>query len=287
MTKWLITGAGGQLAADLRDVLRESGDQVDALDRAALDLTDPSAVREAMARLAPDVVLNTAAYTAVDAAEADEERAYQVNAQAPAWLAMATAESGSRLIHVSTDYVFAGNASQPYGENDPAEPRTAYGRTKLAGEQAVLALDPKAYVVRTAWLYGSTGGNFVKTMLRLAREKNTVQVVDDQRGAPTWSRDLARGLVELGRSDAAPGVLHCTNTGEATWFEFARAVFAVAGLDPARVRRTATDLASRPAPRPAYSVLGMSRWDAAGLTAMPHWRDALDRAMPHIQGASA
>jgi dTDP-4-dehydrorhamnose reductase len=287
MSRWLITGAGGQLGSDLQLVLAATGmaDHVDALDRAALDLTDAGAVRSAISDLRPDVVINAAAYTAVDAAETDEDAAYAANAQGPAWLATAALAAKARLIHVSTDYVFAGDATEPYAEDAPTAPMSAYGRTKLAGEQAVLALNPGAYVVRTAWVYGEAGGNFVKTMLRLATERETVSVVDDQVGSPTWSRDLAAGLVDLGRSSAAPGVYHCTNGGQTTWFGLTQAIFAAAGLDPARVLPTTSAAFVRPAPRPSYSVLSGRRWAKAGLAPLPGWQESLIRALPAIQAA--
>ena len=277
--RWLITGAGGQLGTDLQHTLADSGDEVLALRHSELDIADSTAVAKAVADLAPDVVVNAAAYTAVDAAESDEDAAHRVNVIGPATIATALAGRGGRLIQVSTDYVFAGDASVPYEVDDPTGPRSAYGRTKLGGEQAVRGLLPDAsYVVRTAWVYGATGGNFVKTIARLERERDTISVVDDQRGAPTWSADLAVALVELGRSAASPGIYHCTNAGDTTWFGFARAIFDELGADPARVLPTTTDAFPRPAPRPAYSVLSDAARQAAGLSPMPHWHDALRRA---------
>jgi len=282
--RWLIVGAGGQLGADLLRVLAERPDAGDVigLTRAELDITDEAAVAKAVADVAPTVIVNAAAYTAVDAAESDEPAALAVNAYGPGLLAAAAERNEARLVHVSTDYVFAGDGSRaavgPYAEDAPTAPRSAYGRTKRAGEVAVLSASTRAYVVRTAWVYGSTGGNFVKTMSRLERERETISVVDDQRGSPTWSRDLAAGLVALARSDAAGGVYHCTNTGETTWFGFTRAIFEELGADPERVLPTTTDAFPRPAPRPAYSVLGGQRWRAAGLPAMRPWREALHAA---------
>jgi len=276
-TRWLITGAGGQLGTDLRAAL--AGEDVHPLRRADLDIADAAAVAGVIAHVRPDVVVNAAAYTAVDAAESDEDAAYQVNATGPAVLAAALSGTAARLIHVSTDYVFGGDASRPYEVDDSTGPKSAYGRTKLAGEIAVAELLPEAsYVVRTAWVYGATGGNFVKTMARLERSQDTVDVVDDQRGSPTWSADLARALVELGRSAARPGLYHCTNGGDTTWFGLAQAIFEEVGADPGRVRPTTTEAFPRPAPRPAYSVLSDAAWRAAGLTPLPPWRDALRRA---------
>ena len=285
--RWLVTGAHGQLGSDVVRTLGDGdgdrggggGDSVTGLGRDELDITDLRAVDALVARLRPDVVVNAAAYTAVDAAEADEPAAHAVNAAGPAALATALSRHGGRLVHISTDYVFDGEATSPYAVDDPTGPRSAYGRTKLAGEQAVRALLPDTgYVVRTAWVYGAVGANFVKTMVRLEGERDTVSVVDDQRGSPTWSADLARGLVELGRSSVRAGTYHCTNSGDTTWFGLTRAIFAELGADPQRVLPTTTDAFPRPAPRPAYSVLSGQAWLDAGLTPLPDWADALHRA---------
>ena len=289
VTRVLATGAGGQLGADLLRVLAGTQHEVIGLTRAELDVTDPAAVEKAVVDARPDVVLNAAAYTAVDAAEADEATASAVNAGGPANLARACAAHGGRLVHVSTDYVFAGDAQAPYEVDAPTGPRSAYGRTKLAGERAVRVLLPdRSWVVRTAWVYGETGGNFVKTMARLARERDTVAVVDDQHGSPTWSRDLAAGLVALATSadgTVPPGTYHCTNSGSTTWCGLARAVFAELGADPERIRPTGTDAFPRPAPRPAYSVLSDASWRAAGLPPARPWRDALHAAFAEVGAA--
>jgi dTDP-4-dehydrorhamnose reductase len=286
-TAWLVTGARGQLGTDLLEILAgRPEDTVTGLGRAELDLTDEDAVRGAvrtwLAGLGDGVravLLNAAAYTAVDAAETDEATARVVNGDAPGWLAQEMAGRG-RLLHVSTDYVFDGTATEPYPVDAPTAPRSAYGRTKAAGERAVAAAGGDATVVRTAWVYGRHGGNFVRTMVRLERERETLSVVDDQVGSPTWSADLAAGLVELGaRPQAAPPVLHYTNSGAVSWFGLARAVFEEIGADPERVRPTTTEAFPRPAPRPAYSVLDGSAWLAAGLPAPRPWREALTVAM--------
>jgi len=275
----LVTGAGGQLGADLVRVLAGSPHQVVGLTRAELDVTDPAAVEKAVVGAGAEVLLNAAAYAAVDAAETDEAAAAAVNAEAPANLARVCALHDCGLVHVSTDYVFAGEASQPYEVDAPPAPRSAYGRTKLAGEQAVRELLPeRSWVVRTAWVYGATGGNFVKTIARLERQRDTLDVVDDQRGSPTWSRDLAAGLAALAERRPVPGVYHCTNSGETTWYGLARAVFEEVGADPDRVRPTSTGAFPRPAPRPAYSVLSGAAWRAAGLPALRPWREALHAA---------
>ncbi len=281
MTKrWLITGSNGQLGTDLQHVLAATPDDVvRAVDIDVLDITDPRAVSDLVTEFEPDVIINAAAYTAVDAAESNEELAYAVNATGPAVLAKVAGSVGARLVHVSTDYVFRGDGTQPYEIDDVPDPQSVYGRTKLAGEVAVREQLPDAsYVVRTAWVYGATGKNLVKTMARLERERDTVSVVDDQRGSPTWSADLARGLVELVRSDAPAGILHCTGSGDTTWFRFTQAIFEELGADPARVLPITTDEYPLPAPRPAYSVLSDRAWRAAGLAPMPDWRVALHAA---------
>lgn len=284
--RFLVTGAGGQLGSDLLRVLAGTTHEAVGVTRAELDVADPAAVEKLVAELRPDVVLNAAAYTAVDAAEQDEAAAAAVNGDGPAVLAQVCALHGGSVLHVSTDYVFDGTATTPYEVDAPVGPRSAYGRTKLAGERALRELLPeRSWVVRTSWVYGETGANFVRTMARLEGVKDTLDVVDDQRGSPTWSRDLAAGLVALATSTAPPGVYHCTNSGETTWCGLARAVFAELGADPDRVRPTTTEAYPRPAPRPAYSVLSLRSWAAAGLPAPRPWDEALHAAFTEVGGA--
>jgi dTDP-4-dehydrorhamnose reductase len=272
---YLIVGAGGMLGHDLQVAL--AGREVTALGRADLDVTDAAAVAAAVS--GHDVVINAAAYTKVDDAESNEDAAAAVNATGAANLATATAAAGARLVQVSTDYVFDGTATSPYPEDTPLDPVSAYGRTKADGERAVLAANPAgAYIVRTAWLYGEHGPNFAKTMITLAGRLDTVGVVTDQVGQPTWTLDLARQIVALLDSDAPAGIYHGTASGQASWYGFARAVFAGAGLDPERVTKTDSSSFVRPAPRPAYSVLGHDAWAAAGLSPMRDWNAALDEA---------
>jgi dTDP-4-dehydrorhamnose reductase len=286
----LVTGAGGQLSDDLLDAVRGARDVfARGLTIKDLDITDAFAVQDMVAgweRIvrsdSPDhrlVVVNCAAYTAVDAAETDEETAFAVNAAGPALLATACAKVGAGLIHVSTDYVFPGDATEPYDVDDATGPQGAYGRTKLAGELAVREILPDAsWVVRTAWLYGASGKNIIKTMTRLERERETVSFVADQTGSPTWSHDLASGLLALAGSDAPAGIYHATNRGETTWHGLARAVFEEIGADPDRVQPIRTQDYPLPAPRPAYSVLSPRAWDAAGLPPFRGWREALAEA---------
>lgn len=284
MTRWLITGAGGQLGRDLLAAL--AGQDVTGLTRADLDLTDQTAVRRSVADWVAagedGVIVNAAAYTAVDAAESDEELATVVNGYAPGWISAAAA-GRARLIQVSTDYVFDGSSPTPYRPDDPPAPATAYGRSKLAGERSVLAGPTPAWVIRTAWVFSTHGKNFVDTMLRLEAERETVEVVADQHGSPTWSAHLAAGLLDLAGSTVAPGTYHATGGGQTTWYGLACAVFAAAGADPERVRPTTTDRVPRLAPRPAYSVLSDESWRAAGLPALPAWEDAVRAAVVAIR----
>lgn len=289
----LVTGAAGQLGADLCRLLEVRMADPDSavhayagLGRVELDIADPARVRAVIRDQARPakvqgglVVINAAAWTDVDAAEADESAAYAINAAGPAHLAAACAEVDAILVQVSTDYVFAGTANKPYETDDETGPAGAYGRTKLAGEEAVRALLPtSSYVVRTAWVYGQTGRNFVKTISRLARERGAVSVVDDQAGSPTWSADLAAGLLDLAAAQPPPGVYHCTNAGETTWFDFARVIMAEVGLDPQVVSPTTTAAFPRPAARPAYSVLSARSWLDVGLPPLRSWREALRAA---------
>ena len=277
--RWAVVGAGGMLAADVIPLL--GGRDVRTFTRQQLDICDPAAVRTALAEV--DVVVNCAAYTAVDDAETHEDEALAINAQGAGNLAATCAAAGAKLVHLSTDYVFAGDAADPYSESSPRDPKTAYGRTKAAGEIAVQAvLAESSWIIRTAWLYGSHGPNFVSTMKRLESERDTIDVVDDQRGQPTWTKDLAERIVQTVDRDLPPGIYHATNSGSASWYELARAVFELLGADPARVRPTTTDMFPRPAQRPAFSVLGHDGWIAAGMPPMRPWQEALVAAAPEL-----
>jgi dTDP-4-dehydrorhamnose reductase len=274
--RYLITGAAGMLGVDLQAALADR--EVTALGRADLDVTDAAAVRDAVG--GHDIIINAAAYTKVDDAETHEDAAFSVNAVGVEHLAVAAREAGARLVTFSTDYVFDGSAHEPYAEDAPRHPISAYGRSKAAGEERAISAHPEGtYVVRTAWLYGEHGPNFAATMLRLAGSHPTVDVVTDQLGQPTWTGDLAAQIRRLVESDAPAGIYHGTNSGECSWFEFTRAIYSDVGLDPERVRPTDSSAFVRPAPRPAYSVLGHDRWAAVGLPEMRDWRDALRAAV--------
>ena len=297
MSRWLVVGAKGMLGTDLLAELAPSeladsapddselgespgAHEVTAVDRDEIDIRDPEACLAMVD--GHDFVVNVAAWTAVDEAESQEAAAFAVNAVGAANLARACAAARVPMVQVSTDYVFAGDGSSPYSEDAPLAPRSAYGRTKAAGEWAVQALCPQSWIVRTAWLYGAHGPNFVKTMARLAAERDTVTVVDDQSGQPTWTVDLAAAIVRLVEAEAPFGAYHGTSAGETTWFGFAQAIFAELGLDSSRVKPTTTDAFPRPAPRPAYSVLGHEAWRSAALDPLPSWRKSLTRAVPIV-----
>lgn len=269
---------GQEVLAELRRRAIESV----GLGRSELDITDPAAVRAALKGVS--LVVNCAGWTDVDGAEAAEEAAAAVNGAGTRILAEACAANGARLLQVSTDYVLPGDGSQAYAEDAATGPVNAYGRSKLLGEQAVAELLPKdGYVVRTAWLYGEYGPNFVATMLKLAVQRDTLDVVNDQRGQPTSCVALARRLVELGcaalAGQAPAGIYHGTASGVTTWFGLAREVYRLSGLDPERIRPTTSDAYLRPAARPAFSVLAHDRWAQAGLAPMSDWREQLADAL--------
>jgi dTDP-4-dehydrorhamnose reductase len=269
----LLLGGAGMLGTDLRRTL---GRTVNAPTSAELDIRDAAALEAAAVGV--DVVVNAAAYTRVDDAESHEDLAMAINAVGAENAARAAAAAGAQFVQLSTDYVFDGMADEPYREEAPLHPLGAYGRTKAEGERRVLAAHPSPYILRTAWLYGREGSSFPRTMLRLAAEQETVNVVTDQEGQPTWTMDVARLIKTLIESSAPGGIYHGTNGGSASWFTFARELFMHAGLDPERVRPTTSDTLVRAAPRPAYSVLGHAGWTRAALAVPRTWREALDEA---------
>lgn len=258
-----------------------SGFAVQGRNSRELDITNAARTRDIIASSRPDVVINCAAYTAVDQAESHEDRAWEVNAAGAGNVAAACREAGAHLVHVSTDYVFRGDAEEPYETDAAVGPASAYGRTKLAGEQQVRKCAPDAQIVRTAWVFTGAPGDFVGTMRRLERERANLDVVDDQVGSPTYAADLADALLALATNAAAwsTPVFHLTNAGTATWFQLAQAVFEEIGADPARIRPCRTEDFPRPAPRPRFSVLSGSTWRTAGLPPMRHWRAALHAAI--------
>ena len=278
--RWLVTGAGGMLGQDLVRRLTQDGHEVTAAARAQLDISDQAAVADAVP--GHDVVVNCAAWTAVDDAETHEADALLSNAVVPDLLARAARSAGARIVQVSTDYVFDGVATTPYPEDGALAPVSAYGRTKAAGEWAVRASAPDHLDVRTAWLYGAGGPCFPKTIARVARERGGLDVVADQVGQPTWTVDLADVVVRLVAAGAPSGTYHGTSSGSASWHDFAQAVVGAAGLDPAIVRPTTSEAFVRPAPRPAYSVLGHDAFARAGVAPIGGWRERWDVAAPTV-----
>jgi dTDP-4-dehydrorhamnose reductase len=269
----LITGAAGQLGHDCRLVCEAAGDDVTALDRTSLDVTDRDAVLSAVYSAKPHAVINCATWTAVDACESDPGRAFITNGLAARWIADACRQTNAHLVHISTDYVFDGTKSEPYHEWDVPNPQSVYGASKLAGEREVLQAGIGATIARTSWLCGEYGPNMVKTILRFAAERETLSFVDDQRGHPTFTADLAPLLRRLA-VDRRAGVHHTTNAGAVSWFEFAQAVVAAAGRTPEMVLPCATsDLQPpRPAPRPVNSVLDNAVLRSSGLPMLRDFR---------------
>jgi dTDP-4-dehydrorhamnose reductase len=281
---WLVTGAFGMLGSDVRITLDAQGIEHTAVGRGDLDLTDDDAVAKAV--VGHDVVVNCAAWTAVDLAEGHEDEAFEVNGVVAGRLARAAAGAGALIVHVSTDYVFDGTARTPYDEDAPLQPQSAYGRTKAAGEVAVREAAPGRHlIVRTAWLYGAHGSCFPRTIARVAREKGSLDVVDDQRGQPTWTRDVADLVVRLVQAEAPSGTWHATSGGETTWFGFAREVVASAGLPPELVSPTDSTAFRRDAVRPAYSVLGHDRLTRHAIDPIGPWEERWSHAAAEVLGA--
>jgi dTDP-4-dehydrorhamnose reductase len=285
--RWLVTGADGMLGRDLVGLLGRQGAAVTPVTRRELDITDRQAVLSTLRDARPDVVVNCAAWTAVDLAESREAEALAVNGDGAAHVAAGCALAGARMVQLSTDYVFDGTARIPYSETAAPAPATAYGRTKLAGEQAVAHLLPgRSYIVRTAWLYGAHGGNFVATMIGLAARQPVVTVVDDQHGQPTSTATVADLILALVTAEAPAGIYHATCSGQTTWFGLAQEVFRLLSADPDRVTAIPSTQLSRPAPRPSYSVLAHGAWTQAGLPLPEDWRMALHRGFPALAAAS-
>jgi len=278
----MVTGAGGMLGRDVVDAFAARGHEVIALDRSELDITDGRRVDTTVARIEPDAIVNCAAYTDVDGAESDERRAMEINDTGAGLLAVAAGTVGAKIVYPSSDYVFDGYKGSPYLESDLPHPLSAYGRSKLAGETSVAVANTRHVVVRTSWLFGVGGKNFVETMLRIGDEQPEVLVVSDQVGSPTYTPHLAGAIALLTESEDF-GVHHVTASGSCSWFDFAQEIFDQAGMGT-RVMAARTSMLDRPAPRPAYSVLG-SEWSHPAV--LPHWRAALEEYMAERQGAGA
>jgi dTDP-4-dehydrorhamnose reductase len=266
----LVTGAGGMLGGDVVRACELRGHRVLGLPRSELDITDGAAVDAAISATRPDVVVNCAAWTDVDGAEDGERAAREVNGAAAGVIAASAASVGAKVVYPSTDYVFDGAKGAPYVESDRTAPLSAYGRTKLSGETSVEITNERHFIVRSSWLYGAAGRNFVETMLALGEDQPEVLVVSDQVGCPTYTAHLAASIAELLEGDAY-GIHHLAGGGSCSWYEFAQEIFDQSGLE-CRVMAATTDMLARKAPRPAYSVLGTERSDARPL---PSWRQGL------------
>jgi dTDP-4-dehydrorhamnose reductase len=278
--KILGCGAGGMLGRDLVKAGTAAGHEVAALARSELDVTDADAVRAAVARARPDMVVNCAAWTDVDGAEEHEEEALRVNGDGAGNVAAAAAESGASALYVSSDYVFDGGKGEPYVESDAPSPLSAYGRSKLAGEAATAEANPRHFIVRSSWLFGSHGGNFVATMLRLGTERDELRVVHDQVGCPTWTGHLADGLLRVASGDAH-GIHHLAGGGECSWCDFAREIFRQADV-ACEVHEITTDEYPLPAPRPAYSVLRSTHGSE-----LPPWQQGLQAYLGEREALAA
>lgn len=304
MIRALVTGVGGQVGAEVAREL-DGRAEVVALDRAGLDLSRPAEIAQRIREAKPDVIVNAAAYTAVDRAEADEDAARAVNAVAPGVIAEEAKRAGALLVHFSTDYVFDGTGSRPYVETDATQPLSAYGRTKLEGERAVAESGCAHLILRTSWVYGARGRNFLLTMLRLAASQEELRVVDDQHGAPTASRELARAVVgiftggdasrpiesrDLARAADASGLYHASAAGETTWFGFAQAIFAERArypgnaFSPPRLVAIPTHEYPTPARRPAYSVLSNAKLERVLGVRLGDWRAGLAETFSALPG---
>lgn len=277
MKKVLITGCNGQLGRALNKLLAGENIEIINTDVDTLDICNPEQVLALVKKEQPDTIINCAAHTAVDKCETDVENAARINALGPKNLAAAAKETGAQIVHVSTDYVFDGNAKTPYVETDTPCPQSVYGSTKLDGEKAVMAITNRFYIVRTAWLYGD-GNNFVKTMLRLAKERDTITVVNDQFGSPTSAMELGRMILHIVDSGQY-GIYHATCEGITSWYEFAKTIFSLAKTNVNLIPVTTDEYPASVAKRPAYSVLENAKLNRQGSYRMKQWEDALAEYM--------
>jgi len=278
--KYFVAGARGMLASDLIPMLEKKGDVICGC-RPGFDITDPDKVNKSLKAYMPDIVINCAAYTAVDKAESDKEAAFGINEKGAENLARACRETGAKLVHVSTDFVFDGKSNQPYTEDDTTNPAGVYGASKLAGEISIKDAADDYLIVRTSWLYGKKGNNFVKTILRLASEREELGIVYDQTGTPTYTKDLAEGIINLIENKAS-GIYHFSNEGVCSWYDFAHEIIDIAEkrgekFKLKKLRPILTEDYPAPAKRPAYSVLDKAKYKEATSREVPHWRDGLKR----------
>jgi dTDP-4-dehydrorhamnose reductase len=284
----LVTGCTGQVGSELKELSASWPEKrFTFVGRSEMDLQNEHSVRQNLRELRPDWVLNCAAYTQVDKAETDSEAAFRANAEAPGWMAETCAEIGARMIHLSTDYVYRPDANTPIEEDFPTGPTGVYGATKLEGDRRVLAALPSAFVVRTAWVYSYFGHNFVKTMLRLGRERGQLRVVFDQIGSPTYARDLAEAMLRMVENASTPGgVYHYSNEGVCSWYDFAHAIFEMGGVE-CRVEPIRSTEFPTPAKRPPFSLLDKSKTKRAFDLDVPYWRDSLRHCLSRLEAEAA
>jgi dTDP-4-dehydrorhamnose reductase len=282
--KWLIAGGSGQLGLALQAELNSRGIDFVAADSSELDIRKPLIVNQITDFLKPNIIVNAAAWTNVDAAESNEADAYSLNAIGPQNLAIAARNIGARFVHISTDYVFSGQCSKPWTVTDAHNPQSVYGKTKSEGEKLILGdYSEGSYIVRTAWLYSANRKNFAKTIAKLAlRDENDIRVVNDQLGQPTFAGDLAKQVIDLALSNASVGIYHGTNSGQATWFKFAQEILKLAGANVSRVIPVSTSEYPSSAKRPVFSVLSHDDWSKTSIEPMRNWEIALADAMPSI-----
>lgn len=283
--KVAVTGASGQLGKDLVEILRLRGFDVYGFSRTELDICNMKQCQQVLESLRPDVIIHSAAYTAVDQAESEQDRAYEVNAFGTRNIAVCAERIGAKLVYISTDYVFDGTGQIPYKEFDSTNPSGVYGKSKHAGELLVSSLSHKYFIVRTSWVYGYYGNNFVKTMLKLGKERDSLKVVNDQVGSPTYTVDLSHFVMELIQTEKY-GIYHASNSGACSWYEFAKAIFEVSGLT-VKVEPCTTEEFPRPAPRPKYSVMDHMSIRTNGFEDLPAWRDALNRFLEKLKHEQA
>jgi len=282
--KLLITGAEGQLGRSLQEVLKFRNFEVQTLTHQELDITDLNAIKKVVSESKPDVIINAAAYTNVEQAEVEPENAFSVNESGVRKLAVAARESRSKLIHFSTDYVFSGVNEKPWQIDDEVKPLSIYGKSKLAGEIAAMEeFSENSLIIRTAWLYSPFGNNFYKTILKLAlSSSDPINVVNDQFGQPTNAQDVSNLVISALDKKVKPGIYHCSNSGSATWYDFAVEIFRLADVDTNRVNAICSKDYKAKAPRPEYSVLDNSKWAEIGLELLAPWQESVKRAFPAI-----
>ena len=279
---WLVLGANGQLGQELISLLKSKNIEAIGTDRNEIDFAKPNEIFNKIAKLNPSHIVNCGAYTQVDKAEEEPDLANLINAQAVGVIAKYANEKQLPFVHISTDYVFDGTESSPYQEDHEVNPQSVYGKTKALGEKETLENNPFSYILRTAWVYGAYGNNFPKTIARKLMTKESLNIVNDQIGAPTWTLDLALAIVEILEKKPAPGTYHVTNSESCSWFEFAREIAKTLNLDENLIKPTDSKSFVRPAVRPKYSVLSNKKWHSAGLTPLRTWKDAWTKAAPSV-----